>query len=53
VTVPVNTTVKWTNVDGMLHTVTNTTVPPNGTFNQTVNPGTSVCLKFTLAGAFN
>jgi len=53
VTVPVNTTVKWTNADGMLHTVTNTTVPPNGTFNQTVNPGASVCLKFTLSGAFN
>jgi len=53
VTVPVNTTVKWTNVDGMLHTVTNTTVPPNGTFNQTVSPNTSVCLKFTAAGAFN
>ena len=53
VTVPVNTTVKWTNADAMQHTVTNTTVPLNGTFNQTVNPGSSVCLKFTSAGTFN
>jgi len=53
VTVPVNTTVKWTNAGGMQHTVTSTTVPVNGTFNQTVNPGVSVCLKFTSAGTFN
>lgn len=50
---PVNTTVKWTNVDTMTHTVTSTSVPLYGTFNETVNPGTSVCLKFTSAGTFN
>ncbi len=53
VTVPINTTVKWTNNDGVQHTVTSTTVPPNGTFDATVNPGVSVCLKFSAAGAFN
>jgi plastocyanin len=52
-TVPVNTIVKWTNIDGILHTVTSTTVPLNGTFDMQVNPSTSVCLKFTSAGTFN
>ncbi len=51
--VPVNTTVKWTNIDVILHTVTSTTVPVNGTFDNQVNPSTSVCLKFTSAGTFN
>jgi plastocyanin len=37
----------------MLHTVTSTTVPLNGTFDMQVNTGTSVCLKFTSAGTFN
>ena len=52
-TVPVNTTVKWTNIDSVQHTVTSTTVPLCGIFNTAVNPGTTVCLKFTAAGAFN
>ncbi len=52
-TVPVNTTMKWTNNDAILHTVTSTTVPASGTFDQQVSPGTSVCLKFTSAGTFN
>jgi plastocyanin len=52
-TVPVNTTVKWTNIDSIQHTVTSTSVPLYGTFNQTVKPGTSVCLKFTSGGTFN
>lgn len=52
-TVPVNTTVKWTNIDTILHTVTGTTVPANGAFDVQVNPGASVCLKFTSAGTFN
>ncbi len=51
--VPVNTTVKWTNIDTILHTVTSTTVPADGAFDNQVNPGTSVCLKFTSAGTFN
>ncbi len=51
--VPVNTIVKWTNIDVILHTVTSTTVPAGGTFDNQVNPGTSVCLKFTSAGTFN
>jgi plastocyanin len=33
--------------------VTSTTVPANGTFNAALNSGTSVCLKFSEAGAFN
>jgi len=53
VTVPVDTTVKWTNADSIQHTVTSSTVPLNGTFDATLNPGISVCLKFTVAGAFN
>jgi plastocyanin len=53
VAVPVNTTIKWTNVDSVQHTVTSATVPLYGTFNTTVNPGATVCLKFTAAGAFN
>ena len=53
VPVPVNTTVKWTNNDLVQHTVTSTTVPLYGSFNATVNPAATVCLKFTAAGAFN
>jgi len=53
VTVPTNTTVKWTNNDSVQHTVTSTTVPLYGAFNQTVNPAASVCLKFAATGAFN
>lgn len=53
IAVSLNTIVKWTNNDTILHTVTSTTVPANGTFNNNVNPGTSVCLKFTSAGTFN
>jgi plastocyanin len=53
ITVPLNTTVKWTNIDAIEHTVTSTTVPSNGDFNVPVSPGTSVCLKFTSAGTFN
>jgi plastocyanin len=54
-TAPVLTgaTVKWTNNDGVQHTVTSTTVPANGAFNATLNPGTTVCLNFSAAGAFN
>ncbi len=56
ITVPVNTTVKWTNNDGSMipHTVTSTTVPLNGAFDSgQMGFGTSVCFKFTSAGAFN
>jgi len=53
VTVPVNDTVKWNNVDAMQHTVTSTTVPLNGSFNATVTAGASACLKFTSGGTFN
>ena len=53
ITVPVNTTVKWTNTDTTTHTVTSTTVPLYGTFDMLVSPSTSVCLKFTSAGTFN
>ncbi len=53
ISVPLNTTVKWTNTDSINHTVTGTTVPLYGDFNATVTPGISVCMKFTSAGAFN
>jgi plastocyanin len=48
--VPVNAVVRWTNTDGMDHTVTSS----NGTFNQglAANGGT-VCLRFTAAGVYN
>ncbi|MDA8098321.1 MAG: cupredoxin domain-containing protein [Nitrospiraceae bacterium] len=53
ITVPVNTTVKWTNTDTTTHTVSSTTVPANGAFDVQVNPGAPICLKFTAAGTFN
>jgi len=53
VTLPVNGTVKWNNVDSTQHTVTSTTSPLYGAFNVTVNAGASVCLKFISAGTFN
>ncbi len=53
-TVPVNTIVQWTNNDAIQHTVTSTTVPANGAFDSSlINPGTSVCFKFTTAGTYN
>jgi plastocyanin len=56
ISVPVNTTVKWTNNDATmtLHTVTGTTVPVNGAFDSgQMSFGNSVCFKFTSAGTFN
>ena len=54
VTVPVNSIVQWTNNDSIIHTVTSTTVPTNGTFDSgNLAPGASICLKFTSAGTFN
>lgn len=53
VSVPVNTTVKWTNNDAILHTVTSTTVPLYGNFDVSVGAAASVCLKFTSAGSFS
>jgi plastocyanin len=53
VTIKVNDVVQWNNSTSSAHTVTSTTVPANGTFNVPLNIGTSVCLKFTAAGAFN
>lgn len=52
VTTPVNGIVKWTNNDGVTHTVSSTTVPAYGAFNETLAPGASVCLKFTSAGTY-
>ena len=48
-----NQVVRWDNLTIFNHTVTSTTVPANGTFNAALNSGTSVCLKFSEAGAFN
>ena len=53
ITVPVNAIVKWTNLDSTTHTVTSTTVPTNGTFDSQLNPGASVCMKFSSAGSFS
>ena len=53
ITVPLNTTVKWSNSDTITHTVTSTSVPVGGTFDSTAIPGASVCMKFTAAGTFN
>ncbi len=53
VSVPVNTVVKWSNLDSSTHTVTSTTAPAGGSFDAQVNPGASVCLNFTAAGTYN
>jgi plastocyanin len=53
ITVPVNTTVKWTNSDAMPHTVTSTTAPANGVFDVQVNSLASACLKFTSSDSFS
>jgi len=52
VTITANQVVQWNNATLNDHTVTSTTVP-NGTFNADLLNNTSVCLKFTEAGAFN
>ena len=49
ITVPVNTTVKWTNKDGTTHTVTsNTTLFNSGNLGN----GATFSFKFTTAGTF-
>jgi len=53
VTITANQVVRWTNTSGVAHTVTSTTVPANGTFDAALANNSSVCLKFTSAGAFN
>lgn len=53
VPITVNQVVRWNNAAGTTHSVTSTTVPANGTFSADFNSGTSVCLQFTAAGAFN
>jgi len=53
VTITVNQVVQWNNNSGVAHTVTSATVPANGNFDAALNNGTSVCLRFTIAGAFN
>jgi len=47
-TVPVNTTVKWTNMDGYTHTVTS----DSGLFNSTINSGGTFSYRFTAAGTY-
>jgi len=44
---------KWTNNDGVAHTVASTTVPANGAFNVPLASFTSACLKFTAPGTFH
>lgn len=60
--IPVNGVVKWTTTSSLDHTVTSGTVSgsgstavatPDGKFNQTLNPGQTVCLQFTTAGTYS
>lgn len=51
--ITVNDVVKWTNSTGTAHTVTSTTVPAGGTFNESLPDGAAVCLKFTATGTYN
>jgi plastocyanin len=52
--VSVNDVVQWTSASTTNHTVTSGTTPPtDGKFDQPLDPGTSVCLKFTVAGTYN
>jgi len=53
VNISTNGVTKWTNNDGVAHTVTSTTVPANGAFNVPMANLGSVCLKFTAIGTFN
>ncbi len=48
ITVPVGTTVTWTNKDQKLHTVTSA----DGLFNRTLSPGNSFSYNFTENGVF-
>lgn len=48
------TIVEWTNSTAdTTHTVTSTTVPTGGGFDNTVTPGASICLRFTTAGTYS
>jgi len=53
VTVPVNGIVKWTNTDGITHTVSSPRTAPYNNFDQSAPASVgTVCLKFTAAGTF-
>ena len=62
VTIHVNDVVRWVSASTLAHTVTSgivtggtvTTATPDGKFDQPLNTsGSSVCLKFTVAGQYN
>jgi plastocyanin len=59
VTIQVNNVVRWISDSNLLHTVTSgtatsTTATPDGQFNSTLSTkGSTVCLKFAEAGAYN
>jgi plastocyanin len=50
ITVPVGTTVTWTNIGLELHTVTSDT---SGIFNRGIGPGQSFSFTFTEPGTYN
>lgn len=54
ISVPVNTTITWTNMDAMPHTATSGTPgSPTGLFNSgTLNEGQTFSFMFTVAGAY-
>jgi plastocyanin len=54
-TISANDVVQWTSASTTNHTVTSGTSPStaDGKFDQPLDPGTSVCLKFTVAGTYN
>ncbi len=54
VTIPANGVVQWTTSSNIDHTVTSGSGgTADGKFNEALNPGTSVCLKFTTAGSYS
>jgi plastocyanin len=62
VNISVNDVVKWIRASALLHTVTSgivtggtvTTATPDGKFDQSLSTnGSTVCLKFTVAGTYN
>lgn len=55
VSIPVNSVVKWISSSSLRHTVTSGTAgTPDGKFDQELlSSGSTVCLKFTVAGTYN
>ncbi len=53
-TISANDVVQWNNTGTVGHTVTSgTSNAPTGLFNEALNPGASLCLRFTTAGTYS